>query len=142
MKNNYKFWIIFSLIVVFAAGAVGGIFLHKNFIQTETKKMRKEKRSVHFPTLEIMAKELSLTPEQEEKIRGIFKDNEEKLKNLRNLIHERLTNVRSQLKSEIKNVLTAEQKVKFEAMIERYLQQRKKERGKRNEQRKEKGGKR
>lgn len=139
MKNNYKFWIIFSFILIFIIGAVGGIFLDKRFIQTKTKKIQREKRTVHFPTLEVMARELALSSEQEERIREIFKNNEERISNLRSLIHERLSNIRSQLKDEIKDVLTEEQKVKFEAMIERYLQQRKKEIEKRKILRKEKG---
>lgn len=139
MKNNYKFWIIFSFILIFIIGAVGGIFLDKHFIQTKTKKIQREKRAVHFPTLEVMARELALSSEQEERIREIFKNNEERIRNLRSLIHERLSNIRSQLKDEIKDVLTEEQKVKFEAMIERYLQQRKKKIEKSKILRKEKG---
>lgn len=139
MKNNYKFWIIFSFILVFVIGVVGGIFLEKHLIQAKPKKIKRERRAVHFPTLEVMAKELALTSEQEEKIREIFKNNEGRLKNLKSSIHERLSNIRSQLKDEIKNVLNKEQKIQFEEMIERYIQQRKKEVEKRKKPRKEKG---
>lgn len=139
MKNNYKFWIIFSLIIVFLVGAVAGILFEKYLLPTKAKKIKREKRPVHFPTLEIMAKELNLTSKQEEKIREIFRNNEERLKNFRSLIHERISNIRSQLKSEIKNVLTEEQNSKFEAMIEKYVQQRKKELEKRKKHKKEKG---
>ncbi len=80
MKNNYKFWIIFSFILVFIIGVVGGFFLEKHFIQTELKKIKKERRGAHFPSLDVMAKELALSSEQEEKIREIFKNNEGRLK--------------------------------------------------------------
>jgi len=139
MKNNYKFWIIFSFILVFVIGVIGGFFLEKHFIQTNSKKIKRERRAVHFPTLEVMAKELALNSAQEEKIREIFRNNEGKLKNLKSSIHERLSNIRSQLKDEIKNVLNEEQKIKFEEMIERYIQERKKEMEKRKNPRKEKG---
>ena len=131
MKNYNKFWIVFSLIVVFAAGFIGGILFEKHLIDKKVEKRVKRRSSVRFPSLEMMAKELSLTPDQEEKIREIFKNNEERFKTLRKNIDERLSSIRSQLKNEIKNVLTDEQVLKFEAMIEKYISQRKKEMEKR-----------
>ncbi len=146
MKNYNKFWIVFSLIVVFAAGFIGGILFEKHLIDKKVEKRVKKRSSVRFPSLEIMAKELSLTPEQEEQIREIFKNNEERFKNLRKNINDRLSSIRSQLKNEIKNVLTNEQVLKFEAMIEKYSSQRKKEVEKRKKhprnKRKDKGEKR
>lgn len=126
MKNYNKFWIVFSLIVVFAAGFIGGILFEKHLIDKKVEKRVKRRSSVRFPSLEIMAKELSLTPEQKEQIREIFKNNEGRFKNLRSDIDERLLSIRSQLKNEIKNVLADEQNLKFEAMIEKYISQRKK----------------
>jgi hypothetical protein len=146
MKNYNKFWIVFSLIVVFAAGFIGGILFEEHLIDKKVEKRVKRKSSVRFPSLEIMAKELSLTPEQEEQIREIFKNNEGRFKNLRKNIDDHLLSIRSQLKNEIKNVLTDEQVLKFEAMIEKYISQRKKEMEKRKKHprnhRKDKGEKR
>lgn len=146
MKNYNKFWIVFSLIVVFAAGFIGGILFEKHLIDKKVEKRVKKRSSVRFPSLEIMAQELSLTPDQEEQIREIFKNNEERFKNLRKNIDERLSSIRSQLKNEIKNVLTDEQILKFEAMIEKYISQRKKEMERRKKHpknhRKDKGEKR
>lgn len=146
MKNYNKFWIVFSLIVVFAAGFIGGILFEKHLIDKKVEKRVKRRSSVRFPSLEMMAQELSLTPQQQEQIREIFKNNEERFKNLRKNIDERLSSIRSQLKNEIKNVLTAEQVVEFEAMIEKYISQRKKEMDKRKKHpknhRKDKGEKR
>lgn len=146
MKNYNKFWIVFSLIVVFAAGFIGGILFEKHLIDQKVEKRVKRKSSVRFPSLEMMAQELSLTPEQEKQIREIFKNNEERFKKLRKNIDDRLSSIRSQLKNEIKNVLTNEQVLKFEAMIEKYISQRKKEAEKRKKHprnhRKDKGEKR
>ena len=127
MKNYNKFWIVFSLIVVFAAGFMGGILFEKHLIDKKVEKRVKRRSSVRFPSLEMMAQELSLTPDQEEKIREIFKNNEERFNNLRKNIDERLSSIRTQLKDEIKNVLTDEQTLKFEAMIQKYISQRKKD---------------
>lgn len=146
MKNYNKFWIVFSLIVVFAAGFIGGILFEKHLIDKKVEKRVKRRSSVRFPSLEMMAQELSLTTDQEEQIREIFKNNEERFKNLRKNIDECLSSIRSQLKNEIKNVLTDEQVVKFEAMIEKYISQRKKEMERRKKHprnhRKDKGEKR
>ena len=83
--------------------------------------------------MEDMAVELSLTPEQQEKIREVFRNNEERFKKLRSDINTSLANMRSQLKSEIKSVLTEEQAQKFDAMIQKYVSQRKKEMDRRKE---------
>jgi phosphosulfolactate synthase (CoM biosynthesis protein A) len=131
MKNHNKFWIVFSLIVVFAAGFMGGILFEKHLIDKKVEKRVKKRSSVRFPSLEMMAQELSLTPKQQEQIKEIFKNNEERFKNLRKNIDERLSSIRTQLKNEIKNVLTDEQVIKFEAMIQKYISQRKKEAEKR-----------
>ncbi len=131
MKNNYKFWIIFSLVVVFIAGIAGGILFEKNFMEKKQERRVKKRSSVRFPSLKIMAQELNLTSEQQEEIREIFKNNEERFKKLRSHMNERLSSIRSQLKNEIKNVLTEEQNAKFEAMIQKYISQKKKEAEKR-----------
>lgn len=127
MKNHYKLWIVFSLIIVFAAGVIGGILFEQNVLDKKTKKITRKRAPVRFPSLEMMAEELNLTEDQQEQIREIFNNNEERFKIMRSQIHERFSSIRSQLKSEIKNVLTEEQNIKFEAMIEKYLSQRKKE---------------
>jgi len=127
MKNHYKFWIVFSLIIVFAAGVIGGILFEQNILDKKTKKITRKRAPVRFPSLEMMAEELNLTEDQQKQIREIFNNNEERFKIMRSQIHERFSSIRSQLKSEIKSVLTEEQNLKFEAMIEKYLSQRKNE---------------
>jgi Spy/CpxP family protein refolding chaperone len=131
MKNYNKFWIVLSLIVVFAAGFTGGILFEKHLINKKVERRVKRRGSVRFPSLEMMAEELNLTPEQEEQIREIFKNNEERFKSLRKNIDEHLSSIRAQLKTEIKNVLNDKQNLKFEAMIKKYISQRKKEMEKR-----------
>jgi len=129
MKNHYKSWIIFSFVIVFSAGIFGGILLEKHIIDKRPRKIStsKKRSSVHFPTLDIMVRELNLNPEQQEQIRNTFNNNEERLKELRSQINKRFSSMRFQLLSEIKNVLNEEQGIKFEAMIEKYMSQRKKE---------------
>jgi len=127
MKNHYKFWIILSLIIVFAAGVLGGILLEQQIARSKIRKKMERRSSVRFPTLEMMAEELSLSSGQQEKIREIFRNTEERMKELNSAFRKQFSNLRSQLKDDIKSVLSEEQAQKFEAMIERYLAQRKKE---------------
>jgi hypothetical protein len=126
MKNNYKLWITLSLIVVFIAGVICGVLIDKNILDKRKHDSRR-RSSTHFPTLEIMAEELALSAEQQEKIREIFHNNEERFKNLRKDMDKSLKDIRSQLLIDIRSVLTDEQKAKFEAMIEKYRSQRKRE---------------
>lgn len=139
MKNHYKFWIILSLIFVFAAGVVAGIFIDKLFIQKRWE--RPGSRPAPHRSIEMMAKELNLSSEQQEKIREIFKNNEERFKSLRKDFFDHLSEIRAQLKNEIKNVLSEEQGKKFEAMIEKHESQMKREQERRHPERHEKPNK-
>lgn len=139
MKNHYKLWTLLSLIVVFAAGLISGILIDKYFLDKKPKKpserAESQKRSSNrFPTLDMMAEELGLTAEQKEKIGEIFKNNEERFRALRKEMNDSLRSIRVQLNEEIKSVLTEEQLVKFEAMIERYVSLRQKESESRKQQ--------
>lgn len=130
MKNHYKFWIVFSFLMVFAAGIFSGIILEKNILDKKSQRKsdrasRSQRRSsVRFPTLDDMAKELTLSEEQQEKIRTIFSQSEEKLQQAQREIHKQFSSLRKQLLDDIKSVLDQDQTLKFEAMIERYLSQR------------------
>ena len=126
MKNNYKLWILLSLIVVFIAGVICGVLIDKNMLDKRKHDSRR-RSSTRFPTLEMMAEELALTTEQQAQIREIFHSNEERFKGLRSDMDKRLSDIRKQLLTDIKSVLSDEQKTKFEAMIENYRSQRKKE---------------
>lgn len=127
MKNHYRLWIALSLVIVFAAGVLGGMLLEKNLPHKKFERKDRRKSPVRFPSIEDMAVELNLTPEQQEKIREVFRNNEDRFKTLRKDIDARLKNMRSQLKEEINSVLTEEQSQKFDAMIQKYISQRKKE---------------
>lgn len=133
MKNHYKFWIVLSLILVFLAGLGGGILIKKHAFPDVPREKPKRRSTVHFPSMDMMARELDLSNGQQEKIKNIFKQNEEKFKALRTEMHDQLTSIRSQLKKDILDVLSPGQRQKFEALIEKYVSQRRKEYGERGE---------
>jgi len=80
-----------------------------------------------FPTLEVISRELQLTPEQEEKIREAFKRSEERFQAFRKEVHSRLTELREQLKLEMDEVFTPEQEKKMQELMDRYMRQRRRE---------------
>jgi hemerythrin-like domain-containing protein len=130
MKNHYKFWIVLSFLVVFAAGIFSGIIIEKQFLSKKSEKTFrkhpiKERQRIHFPTLDDMAKELELTSQQQEKIQEIFDNNEERLKTLSQEVQKQFISMRAKFMQEIKSVLDQDQTVRFDAMIEKYLSQRK-----------------
>jgi len=127
MNKNYKYWIIFSLIVVFFVGMIAGVFLDNNVLDKQQKPRNKRNNTARFPTLCSMAEEISLSDAQQDKIQDIFRKNDEKLKILRGQIHKQFSSIRSGLIDEINIILDDVQKLKFESMIERYISQRKKE---------------
>lgn len=124
MKNHYRFWIVFSLIIVFTAGIVGGVLLEKYVIDKKPAKLKNKQGSVHFPTLDDIAKELDLSADQKEEIREIFKNTEESFKGLRSHFFKQLSKMRSELIKEIKSMLNEKQNTKFDIMVEKYLSQR------------------
>jgi len=125
MKNNYKFWIILSLVIVFLAGIMGGILFERYVIDKKPARRSRRASPVRFPTLEMMAQELNLSSEQQEQIREIFKNNEVRIKTVRKDVNKRFLSMRTQIRSEIIDVLNEEQKLKFEDMINKYISQRK-----------------
>jgi hypothetical protein len=126
MKNNYKFWIVFSLIVVFIAGAVSGVLIDRNVIDKKSKRSDRSS-SVRFPSVKMMAQELSLTEEQQKQIKEVFKANDKKLKELRSQLNKQFFTIRKELLVEIKTILNDNQKEKFDAMIEDYISGRRKQ---------------
>lgn len=135
MMGKYKFWIVLSVLVAFAAGLLGGIWSERYFFHRKRhdRIARAQRDSVHFPSLEQISQELELSAEQQEQIKKIFERNDVKLKELRSDMHGQLRKIRAELKSELDGVLTAEQRKKFEEMIQNYILQRKKEYEKRRE---------
>jgi len=136
MKHHYKLWTIVSLIVVFAIGFLGGYVFDRHIIGKQPlhrgeRTDRNRPNPSPYPALDMFAQELELTPEQEEQIREIFKNNEERFRALRKDMNAGLREMRVQLNNEIMSVLTEDQKAKYEAMIERFHAQRKREADKR-----------
>lgn len=125
MKDKYKLWVALSLIFVFALGVTVGVLGEKAWLSRN--KPKPAQRQEPFPTLEVISKELQLTPEQEAQIKEVFKRSEERFEAFRKEIHIRLEELRNQLKSEMDSILTPEQQKKMQEMMERYMRQRRRD---------------
>jgi Spy/CpxP family protein refolding chaperone len=130
MNAKLKFWIVVSLVAVFAIGVAVGYFgeryvVHKRHEPREDQ--RGDGRPPHFPTVETLAKDLGLNPEQQDKIREIFRNNEPRLEAFGGEFHKRLGELRDQLMAEVKAVLTPEQKAKLEARIREFKEKKRKD---------------
>jgi len=122
--NKSRVWIAGSMILLFAAGIVAGIFIDKWFLNKRPTLRRSQGQRPS--TLDIWTKELGLSAEQQAKLREIFQKNDERMKTddrlkaLRMDYNKRMAEIRAQLKSEIDAVLTPEQIKKLEAMIQKH----------------------
>jgi Spy/CpxP family protein refolding chaperone len=125
MKNKGLLWMILAIIVVFLAGAVSGVFLDKHVL---TRRHEADRRGgPPFPSLEMLSRDLSLTVEQQDKIKNIFRANEQHFLELRTSMHEQLEQFREQLKNEIEGVLTPEQLQKFRDILQKHVAERQRE---------------
>lgn len=121
MIKKYKIWVVLTLLVVFALGGAAGIFCERYYMHRRPE--RSGQARTHPPSMEAWAKELGLSAEQQAQIRDLFKKNEQRMEELRTQFHNRLTEIRGLLKNEIDGVLSPEQKQKLEAMIQKHLEE-------------------
>jgi hypothetical protein len=126
MNAKLKLWIVVSLVAVFAIGVAVGYF-GERYVVHKRHESRGEGRSSHFPTVETLARDLGLSPEQQDRIREIFKNNEARLEAFGGEFHKRLGELRGQLMEEIKAVLTPEQRAKLDARIREFKEKRRKD---------------
>lgn len=118
MKGRPTVWMVAALVLAFLAGLAGGVFLDRSVLPHRGFSPRRP--APHFPSLEMMARELNLSAEQQAKIKAIFERNEERFRELRGDIRKHLDEIRKQLKTEVDSVLTPEQIKKFQELIERH----------------------
>lgn len=123
MKNKSRFWMVVTIVVIFVAGAVSGAFLDRLLFAGHHDQGRRD----GAPSIDQMAKDLGLSPDQKAKVQEIFNQSEARFKELRTNVHQCLTQIREEIKNEIDIVLTPEQRQKFEALIQEHDAQRQKE---------------
>jgi Spy/CpxP family protein refolding chaperone len=118
MKTKHKILAALLILVVFGLGVAAGVLGERYFVHKKYRRPAAER--THIPSLDAWAKELQLTPDQQTKIREIFKKNEERMKTYRTDGLAKLGEIRKMLKGELDAVFTPEQKKKMEEMIRRH----------------------
>jgi hypothetical protein len=128
MSNHYKFWIVLSFLVVFAAGLFSGLLLDRYVLDGNPSSSRKsgsrDRRPPRFPTVDGMAEELALSDEQRGQLENIFKTNEQRIHDLHAEVWDLFGALRIRFLDEIKSILSEEQIKRFNAMLERFEAQR------------------
>ncbi len=132
--SKSRLWFVLAVVLIFAAGAAVGIFADRGILAKHPRFRRgAAPTGSAVPTLGRWFDDLGLSAEQRAKMREIFRANDdrmrndEKIKSLRAESNKRFAELREQLKQEIDSVLTAEQKKKLEAMIQKNLEERRKD---------------
>ncbi len=132
--NRSRLWFVLAVVLIFAAGGAVGIFAERGLLAKRPSFRRGPGPSGGgAPSMGRMFHDLGLSAEQQAKMREIFRANDERIRNdetikqLRAESNKRFAEIREQLKKEIDAVLTAEQKKKLEAMIQRNLEERRKD---------------
>jgi Spy/CpxP family protein refolding chaperone len=118
MKTKHKILAALLILVVFGLGVAAGVLGERYFVHKRYRRPMVER--THVPSLDAWSKELQLTPDQQAKIREIFKKNEERMKQYRTEGLAKLGEIRKMLKDELDAVFTPEQKKKMEEMIRRH----------------------
>jgi Spy/CpxP family protein refolding chaperone len=114
MNAKLKFWIVVSLVAVFAIGVAVGYF-GERYVVHHRHEQRGDKRGD------------GLSLEQQDRIREIVKKNEAVLETFSGEFHQHLGELREKLMEEVKAVLTPEQRAKLDARIREFKEKRRKE---------------
>lgn len=114
--------VVLSLLLAFAAGAAAGIFTDRFLLSP---------RGHHRPgpSPDQWEKDLGLSEGQKARIHEIFKNNDGRVNELRSDFFKHVGEIRSEIRKEIDAVLTPEQKVKQDALMEKFHKTRSKDAG-------------
>jgi Spy/CpxP family protein refolding chaperone len=117
------------LVAVFLLGAaVGGVFGYSfaHRAQADTTKPQLSEPERRAKRVAEMTKELGLSDEQRTKVDGIIHQTHEDMKAVRDKSEAEVDAIRQRARDEMRLILTPEQKVKFEEMVQRMDAERKK----------------
>jgi len=120
-----RLWLAIVFLVGAAIGAVFGYSLghHTVLAKTNPPMSESERRAKRVAD---MTKEVGLTPEQSQKADDIIREAHSEMKGIREKAESDVDGVREKARSEMRAMLTPEQKAKFEAMVQRMDEERKK----------------
>ena len=116
-----SFKVILATLVIFAAGAVTGVFIIK---RTDSKPLAVKSQPQPYPgeamqerLFERMKQELKLTPEQVARLEKIFGDSRERLREMWGLLAPEWEAEKRETKEKIRAELNPEQQQRFEELL-------------------------
>jgi Spy/CpxP family protein refolding chaperone len=128
-RQKARLWLGLVFILGAAIGGVFGYsFAHRSYAATQgpTTLSEPERRAKRVAE---MTKEVGLTPEQSTKIDQIIHQAHDEMKTIHEKSDADVDAVRQRAREQMRSLLTPDQRPKFEAMIERWNQERKKQQG-------------
>ena len=121
-----RLWLAAVFVV---GGAIGGVFGYSfghHTVNANSPPSTMSEPERRAKRLAEMSKELGLNPEQTAKMDEIIKSAHEQMKEIRENTEKNVDGVRQNARNQMRAMLTDEQKPKFEAMVQRMDEERKK----------------
>lgn len=125
MNGKSKGWAIGFLAIVLLLGGVSGAALDRAFVRKATTSEREARRDGEGRRdrrqgyLNWLSSELDLTTEQRTQVQTIVEGYHEQVSALWRETNPRFQSMKSQVRAEIREVLDAEQKAKYQALLEK-----------------------
>jgi Spy/CpxP family protein refolding chaperone len=120
-----RIWLAIVFLVGAAMGAVFGYsFGHRSYAATLNKPLPEPERRAK--RVADMTKEIGLTPDQSAKVDDIIRTTHEHMKEIREKADKEVDVAREKARNEMRAMLSDQQKPKFEAMVRRMDEERKK----------------
>ncbi len=122
-----RMWLAVVFLVGAAIGAVFGYsFGHRSYAATLTNPAPMSEPERRAKRVADMTKEIGLTPEQSAKMDEIIRGAHQDMKEIREKAEQDVDRAREKARDEMRALLTDEQKPKFESMVQRMDEERKK----------------
>ena len=129
-RQKARLWL--GLVFVLGA-AIGGVFgysfAHRSYAASQAPAATLSEPERRAKRIAEMTNEVGLTPEQSTQIDQIIHQAHDEMKTIHEKSEADVDVVRQRARDEMRSLLTPEQKPKFEAMIQRWNQERKKQQG-------------
>jgi Spy/CpxP family protein refolding chaperone len=128
-RMQARLWLALVFVLGIAIGGTFGYsFAHRSYASTSQPSMSEPERRAKR-VLE-MTREIGLTAEQSQKVDGIILSAHEEMKRVREKSDADLDGIRQNARGQMREVLTPEQKPKFEDFVRKMDEERKKAAGK------------
>jgi hypothetical protein len=121
--------IVLVLFLGIALGAVGEIFINQRVLGARPQtQITNQSQTAPNPSRAVtrLTNELSLTPDQQKQLSGILTDMQERFDGLRQQMNPQFDQIREEGHDQIRQILTPEQRPKFEDFLRRVAEDRRK----------------